>query len=327
VRGLVCRGPRFRQFLGIAFALAMVQAPVAWSATRGATETTLALETRDLAGHTRAMLDVNVAGEDRHPAMGGITIEDGGRELAGAALDAEGNAHLVLDLTAGEHSLRAVYLGDQAHASSASEPMAVHGMASTTPDFSVSVSPAKMTLPLGQSGSVVATLTPVNNAALTSPMFVTLSCQGLPDQSSCTFTPENLEILNTTPTACTNTSPKVCPPTSTMVVQTQLGTSRLAPPARAGNGTYLALVLPGALALIGLGWRRKRFMRLTLLSIGGFLVLAGSSACNSRYNYFNHGPPHNPPTPAGTYTLTVSAQSSNGITAITHTTTMVLTVQ
>jgi len=53
----------------------------------------------------------------------------------------------------------------------------------------------------------------------------------------------------------------------------------------------------------------------------------GVSACNIRYNYFNHGPPHNPPTPAGTYKVTVSAQSNNGITAATHTTTLVLTVQ
>ena len=306
----------------------MLLAPSAWSASRGATETRLALETKDVAGHTRATLDVDVADEDRQPAMGGVTIEDGGHEVAGAALDADGHARLTVDLTAGEHSLRAVYLGDQAHANSASEPMAVHGMASTTPDFSVSVSPAKISLPLGQSGSVIATLTPINNAALTSPMFVTLSCQGLPDQSSCTFTPENLEILNTTPTACTNSSPKVCPPTSTMVVQTQLGTGRVVPlPAHAGNMTYLALVFPGAIALVGLGWRRKRLVRLTLLSVAGFVALAGSSACNSRYNYFHHGPPANPPTPAGTYTLTVSAQSSNGITAITHTTTMVLTVQ
>ena len=58
----------------------------------------------------------------------------------------------------------------------------------------------------------------------------------------------------------------------------------------------------------------------------GLVYVLGASACNERYNYFNHGPPPNPPTPAGTYTVLVTAQSTNGITAITQTTSMVLTV-
>jgi hypothetical protein len=53
----------------------------------------------------------------------------------------------------------------------------------------------------------------------------------------------------------------------------------------------------------------------------------GATACAPLYNYKNHGPPHNLPTPAGSYTIQINAQSSNGITATTHSTTMVLTVQ
>ena len=37
-------------------------------------------------------------------------------------------------------------------------------------------------------------VTPMNAVSLASPMFVTISCSGLPDQSACTFTPENIEI-------------------------------------------------------------------------------------------------------------------------------------
>jgi len=40
----------------------------------------------------------------------------------------------------------------------------------------------------------------------------------------------------------------------------------------------------------------------------------------------NHGPPANPATPAGTYTVTVTAQANNGVIATTHTTTFVLVV-
>jgi hypothetical protein len=55
--------------------------------------------------------------------------------------------------------------------------------------------------------------------------------------------------------------------------------------------------------------------------------MLGATACNARYDYYNHGPPIPPPTPAGTYTVTVTAQSSNGVTAITNSTTLALTVQ
>ena len=44
----------------------------------------------------------------------------------------------------------------------------------------------------------------------------------------------------------------------------------------------------------------------------------GTTACNPLYNYYNHGPVPNPATPSGTYTVTVTAQSSNGVTAITN---------
>ena len=63
-----------------------------------------------------------------------------------------------------------------------------------TPDFAVSVAPASL---VGESRAVgirIVSLTPVNAGSLTGPMFVTLACAGFPDQSSCTFTPENVEI-------------------------------------------------------------------------------------------------------------------------------------
>lgn len=314
------RGMRLELVAGVILALAT---PALWAATdtRGAaTQTTLAAETRDAAGHTQGVLEIGVTAEDGEPATGAVVIEDNGKQLAGAALNADGRAKLTVDLAEGEHSLRAVYQGDAAHQGSRSEATDVHAEASTTPDFSISVSPASVTLPLGESGSIVASIKPINNTLLTAPMFVTLSCQGLPDESSCTFTPENIEILQT---SCTSTAP--CPIKSTMVVQTQLGTGSAA--VKRSSTVGWAILIPGTLALIGLGWRRKGFAKLSLLAVVGLVATMGMTACNPRYSYFNHGPPHNPATPAGTYTLTVTAQSNNGVTAINHTATMVLTVQ
>jgi hypothetical protein len=313
---------------GLAFALmAPALALAAKDTPTQPTQTMLSAETHDQGGRTRANLEVNVSGEDGLPAAGAVVVQDGGRQLAGAALNANGRAALVVDLAAGEHSLRAVYLGDAAHLGSKSQPASVHAEASSAPDFSISVSPARLSLPLGQSGSVTASIKPENNASLASPMFVTLSCQGLPDESSCTFTPENIEILST---SCPNPSSSTCPIKSTMVIETQLGTGALTRPRmmERGNPVNWALLLPGTLGLVGLAWgRRKGLGRLSVLVLLGMVTMLGTTACNPRYKYFNHGPPQNPPTPAGTYTLTIAAQSNNGITAITHTTTMVLTVQ
>jgi hypothetical protein len=322
------RMQRLKWVAGLAIALAMPM-PALIAESGQASRTTLAVETHDQAGRTRASLEVTVTGEDGLPAGGAVSIEDNGRQSAGAVLNPEGHAQLSLDLAAGEHSLRAFYMGDATHRRSASESSAVHAQASSTPDFSISVAPATLSLPVGESGSVTAYIRPENNASLTAPMFVTLSCQGLPDQSSCTFTPENIEILNS---SCPDPSSPSCPITSTMVIETQLGTGSLTSSASARRGradaAEWAVLIPGGIVLLGLGWRRRDWVgKLSLVILLGLVTTLGATACNIRYNYFNHGPPHNPPTPAGTYKVTISAQSNNGVTAVTHTTTMALTVQ
>jgi hypothetical protein len=83
------------------------------------------------------------------------------------------------------------------------------------------------------------------------------------------------------------------------------------------------------LGLGGLAWgaRRRRWLqRLALVAVVGLVTALGTTACKPLYNYYQHGPPHPPATPSGTYTVTVTGQSSNGVTAITNNTTMVLTV-
>jgi hypothetical protein len=84
------------------------------------------------------------------------------------------------------------------------------------------------------------------------------------------------------------------------------------------------------LGLGGLAWgaRRHRWLnRLVLLALLGLVTTLGTTACNPLYYYYNHGPTVTPSTPTGTFTITVTGQSSNGVTAITNSTTMVLTVQ
>jgi hypothetical protein len=330
VRGIVCRGLRLELVAGLGIALAMPALAVAAESSQAlATQTTLTAETSDQGGHTKATLSVAVIGQDGSPATGAVAINDHGKQLAGVALNAQGQASVALDLVGGDHLLTAVYVGDSSHQTSVSQPADVHALDTTTPDYQVSVAPVSpatfpLTLTPGDAGTIIITVTPVNAAGLASPMFVTLSCSGLPDQSSCAATPENVEILSTTTKA----------PTSTMVIQTQAASrSSLSPANRPGKGSSpiaWAFLLPGALGLGGLAWgvrSRPWLSRLSLVTLVGLVTLMGTTACNPRYGYEHHGPPANQATPAGTYTVTVTGQSSNGISSITQFTTFVLTVK
>ncbi|MGA2251409.1 Ig-like domain-containing protein [Terracidiphilus sp.] len=266
---------------------------------------------------TQGVFSVSVTGEDGKAAAGTVTLEDGGKPLAAAVLNASGQAEITLDMAAGTHTLRAVYSGDVAHAGSSSATAQVTADATGTPDFQVAVNPAAMTLTAGQNGNVVVSLTPVDASALTGPMFVTLSCSGFPDQSSCTFTPQNVQILPNTTAAVT----------SDMVIATQTTGTRGAS-AKRSNGMALAILLPGAAGLMGLafGARKRGWARLMLIALVGMGTSLGMSACSPLYDFYNHGPNVNLPTPAGTFQMLVTAQSSNGVTAITHPTQFVLTV-
>jgi Big-like domain-containing protein len=315
---MIRRGLRLQLVAAIGIALAVPTLAFAAQNERSvATLTTLTLETHDQGGRTQATVAIAVTGEDRLPATGAVAVSDFGRQLAGAALNAQGQATLILDLLEGDHSLTAAYTGDDTHRGSRSQSFRVRAQASATPDFQISVAPVTLSLTAGQSGTAVASITPVNSSALTAPMFVTLSCSGLPDQSSCNFNPENIEIL---PNA-------TVPITSSMIVQTQAQEASLLRPG--SNSVALAILLPGAIGLGGLAWSMRRrlwLQRLSLLAMVALVAMLGTTACNPQYRYFNHGPPPNPATPAGTYTVDVTAQSSNGVTATTHFTTMALTV-
>ena len=319
MRGIICRGLRLELVAGLGVALAIPALSVAAAnSQRLATQTAVTLETRDQGGRTQATVAVTVTGEDGLPATGAVAISDYGSQLAGAALNAQGQTSIVLALPGGPHSLRAVYTGDGTHQGSTSQASGAQAQASSTPDFLISVAPATLSLTPGQSGTVTASVTPQNSDALTAPMFVTLSCSGLPDQSSCTFTPENVEILPNATNAIT----------SSMVITTQEATASAAHPR--SSLVAWAFLLPGALGLGGLAWgarRRPWLNRLTLLALVGLVTMLGATACNPRYGYLNHGPPVPPATPAGTYTVYVTAQSSNGVTAITNSTTIALTVK
>jgi hypothetical protein len=254
-------------------------------------------------------------------------------QIASATLNTSGQATVSLYLSNGSHTLQAVYAGNSTFATSGSTFASASISTQCTANFAVSVSSVSpstsgtMSLTAGQSGTAIVTVTP-SQVFVTSlnttgaPSFVTVSCSGLPTLSSCTFTPESLELLPGQDAGVV----------SSMLIQTQAETAGAVPPAGAGhnNPVTWAILVPGMLGLGGLAWgaRRRRWLqRLSLVALVGIVATLGTTGCNPRYYYYNHGPGNPPATPSGTYTVTVAGQSSNGVTAITNTTTFQLTVQ
>ena len=341
MRGLNCRDSRLVLIAGLVIALAAPQLAYAIGAS-----TTTALTAGALSGCVQP-LSVTVTAAGSPVTSGTVNINDqfNGNPvlLATVALSSSGTASPSVALASGSHSLTANFPAITGYDESTSSP-AIAVSVSTECEFTIGVSnfsPSSsaantLTLTAGQSGSLTITVVPSIEftSTLTAPMFVTLSCSGLPDGAACGATPENVEILSTTPESCLSGSPaSSCPPTSSMVIQTYAASTVKAtpttPPGNRSNPIAWAFLLPGALGLGGLafGARRRRWLsRLLLVALVGLVTMLGTTACNPRYNYLNHGPPPNTGTPTGTYNILVTAQYSNGVSSITHTATFVLVV-
>lgn len=339
--GKNCRKLRLHWVAGWVIALALFPAVRAFGLTT--TTTSLSAQTSTQACPTSGLtttlttLTITVTGSGGVPS-GTVNIEDNASvspvQIASATLNTSGQATVSLYLSNGSHTLQAVYAGSSTYATSGSTYASASISTQCTAAFAVSlsnISPSSssgMTLTAGQSGTAVVTVTPsqVFVASLNTtgaPAFITVSCSGLPTLSSCTFTPESLELLPGQDAGAT----------SSMLIQTQAQTAGAVPPAQFGHKSSpveWAILLPGMLGLGGLAWgaRRRRWLqRLSLVALVGLVATLGTTGCNPRYYYLNHGPGNPPATPSGTFTVTVAGQSSNGVTAITDTTTFQLTVQ
>ena len=214
------------------------------------------------------------------------------------------------------------YSGSQAFRASVAQAQPLDTGASTLPDFTVTANPSSVTVSPGEFATVVLTITPQNGFN----QMVTLSCAGNPAPSDCTFSPTTL----TPPLDPTTKQP--LPINSSLQISTQAASGKSAV-VWPGSGSHIAfaLVLPGILALIGLGTTRKRAGLNKLRVLGMVALLAASTlglgACAQRYDYLHHPPAGNPGIQAGTYNITVAAYASNGATVTSHTIQVALTVK
>jgi hypothetical protein len=298
--------PTLRRVAGLAFVfsiLGIAQAQVAThtqlASARGDHGVTYTAKISDIAGN---------------PATDGVISLENAQGSLGSAFVKNGEATLTLDQQPAGR-IDAVYSGSESFRASAAQAQVVSDATSTLPDFSITANPSSLSLSPGAYGTVILTITPLNGFS----DMVTLSCSGNPAGSACTFSPVTLTPLNG------NTV------TSSLQITTQAASgASLAWPGSKSRTAY-AIVLPGLLALAGLGAMRKRSGLNTLRMLGIVALLAASSlglsACAQRYDYLHHPPEGNPGIAAGTYNVTIAAYSNNGATVTSHTLNVALTVK
>jgi uncharacterized protein (TIGR03118 family) len=184
-----------------------------------------------------------------------------------------------------------------------------------TPDFSISASPATMTISAGQSAPFTITVGGLNgfNSA------VSLACSGLPVNSTCSFS-------NMSPTPASGGTA-----TSTMTITTSSNPympAQLMAGAPSGGMYALLLAVPAlvllAALLFGLGHNKcpaRQFWSFRLAATLGLLVVSASLLAASGCGYNSNGSMNG--TQRGTFTVMVTGTSSN----LSHSTSVTLTVQ
>jgi hypothetical protein len=135
-----------------------------------------------------------------------------------------------------------------------------------TPTFSFSASPGSITIPAGMSGNLTVTATP-QSGSFNSP--ISLSCSGVPDTLSCSFSPANI-----TPGSSTVTS--------SLTISTVAVARVDRPKRRSSLPFYAGLLLPFGLVsfgFLGKGGRRQGMRALALCGIIGLGMIG--TACES----------------------------------------------
>ncbi len=202
-------------------------------------------------------------------------------------------------LTAGNHTMSAIYEGDSNFAASTSVAATLG-----VQDFQIAANPTTVSVSApGQSGTTTLTIRPLGGFS----QALSYSCGPLPSEATCTFaalsaTSESLTIATRAPSARLDKSP--------------LGRS---------SGLFYALLLPGMLGLVVSAGNRKRTVRGVRL-LGLIAVLTVSTLWLPACGGGSSSTPSNPGTPTGTSAVTVTA-TTGGTSALTHPVTITLTVQ
>ena len=269
------------------------------------TSTVLSAPSTSVTGSS-VTLSATVTGAAGNPSpTGQVTFMDGTTMLGSSTLSVGVATFTTSSLAVGSHSLTASYAGDANNAPSTSNTVTL--TVTGTPAFSISLSPASATIASGGSATATVSITPMNGFSAAT----TLACSGLPSFATCAFSPASV-------------TPGAAAATSTLTIATNVQTASIGhettPANRSnrnvGSGAMLAvLLLP---LMLFDRRRRKLWLRVCGCVFVGVLLMQGLTGCSG-----NSGMSNSSTTPAGQYTITITATSGS----LSQSTTLPLTVQ
>lgn len=179
------------------------------------------------------------------------------------------------------------------------------------PDFGISMSAQSLKVATQGSGSINATVTPVNGFTGS----IALNCSGLPAHTTCSFAPALLQADGSNSALVSVATISTGVATVGAVRQTGDHAGLLATLGICGIGLLGLVFVPLGRSRRGIRSERARIAQLILVAIILCIGLAGCGRISE--------PPDNHTTPPGTYTITVTATSSS----LSHSSTFSLVVQ
>ncbi len=263
-----------------------------------ATTTTLSATANSAVVGTSITFTANVNATTGTPT-GSVNFFDGATQLGSGTLDGTGKAtYATSTLSAGSHSVTAVYVPTGNFSTSTSTALSINITAAVTPDFSLALSPTSATVTHGSSTSTTLTLTPLAGYKTAT----TFTCGSLPTNATCSVTPSSV-----TPDGSTATTATV-----------NIGTGTVSAKIRSAKAMeYSSVALIGIFVLAGLASRR-RLPALLVLMLSAIAAL-GLSGCGGKSSATSTGST----TPLGSYTITITATGGS----VNHSANFTLTVQ
>ncbi len=132
---------------------------------------------------------VSPSSSSGYTAGGTVTFFDGGVSMGAPVTLSSGSAALnKSDFTNGVHTITATYSGDTNFAAGSTISPTMITVA--VPDYSIVANPAALTVQRGATGTSVLTITPVGGFTGE----VTFTCSGLPQFTTCAFTPATVML-------------------------------------------------------------------------------------------------------------------------------------
>jgi sugar lactone lactonase YvrE len=242
-------------------------------------------------------LTATVASTTSGAPTGTVQFLDGATVLGTEPLNAQGTAALtVANITEGDHTIYAIYAGDQNFSSS--QTIITEQPKATA--LSLSLNVTNLSLRLGQTGVVKATLVPSDGYKGN----ITFSCSGLPQMTACNFSPATFTMNGET-----------APVVTTLTITTRgpgTSTADLRQPRSLESKAVLAgfFFLPSTLLGSWLFYQRRK-LRSALGNVLVIIILLGSMigviGCGITTDFG----------PTGTSTIQVTAKQTDGTTAVT----------